>query len=225
MSQSNRNQVIVPTTNPYSIVFPFDARKKEFQTNDYSSIQTENRASDIEISNIVNEINQIHKPYARKTDGAACMCCFLFIAGVIGIIYVNNTQDISPWAITEISISIGIGIFLLTIAIGLYCQRIEKKSRTLVQKRLDIINAEFSGRGLRWYVPVHYPKWIELHKDYFTEAAGYMPPQMTQQFPSYSALPINYQLEFQQSYQPIHQPNYQQEIQLVDQKGYNQSAY
>ena len=224
VSQSNRNQVAIPTTSPFSIIFPFDARKKEFQTNDYRPFQTDDRASDIEVSNIIDEINKIHKPYARKIDGAACMCCFLFVAGVIGIIYMNNTQDFSSRSVTEISISIGIAIFLLTIAIGFYCQRIEKQSRALVQKCLDIINAEFSGRELRWHVPVEYPRWIELHRDYVTGAVGYMPPQTTYNILNDSALPLNYQLEFQQSYQPIHQPNYQQEIQLVDQRDYKQNA-
>jgi len=49
--------IVIPTTTPACVVFPYDSATKTFKTTSYSSDQTEGRAHLEEIKEFLKEIN------------------------------------------------------------------------------------------------------------------------------------------------------------------------
>ena len=121
-----------------------------------------------------------------------------------------------------------VGIFAMFCLYVAIAVKIVRASRVPAQALFDRVNPSFAGRGLRWQLPNHFPRWVELSKDYVnqTQPVGqpvYMPPPMTQQYQNYPDIPggVN-QPVFNQPDQPIYSQQYQP---AYNQPAYNQQQY
>ena len=76
-------------------------------------------------------------------------------------------------------------LIFIIIYLVIYLVRNNKKSKDAVKALIDRVNPNFTNRGVRWHLPQHYPRWIELWKDYVGQAGVYTPPVTTQQYQNY----------------------------------------
>jgi len=53
-----------------------------------------------------------------------------------------------------------------SIILSIYSKRSYRKARKCVQRLIEKHNPEFASMGLRWNIPLSFPQWIELWKDY-----------------------------------------------------------
>jgi len=89
--------------------------------------------------------------------------------------YDQDTEDL-------FMVFLGWGLFLLgtlvwTIILAVYSRISLKRARKAVQSLIDRENQFFGNYGLRWNVPLAFPNWIELWKDYKGQNYNYIPNQ------------------------------------------------
>lgn len=167
------NQIIpvsikkTPSTDEYSVIFPYASTKDGFISTLYDASQTNNRASSSEIQTVVRKLNEIHKPFAYAEVFLRTFSFLLVCVSVLITLYVILTEE----AHLSMLQTIGVLFILLILALVMFFANkiVKEDSRSRVQNHLNAINAEYSQRGLKWLLPVHYPKWIELDKDYMPE--------------------------------------------------------
>jgi len=58
------------------------------------------------------------------------------------------------------------GVIFYSIVLQVYSNRKYKKARKSVQGIIDKYSPAFAAQGLRWNLPLPFPEWIELWKDY-----------------------------------------------------------
>ena len=247
------NQVPVPPSTQYTIVFPMNIWAKQYDSSFYNPGLTDGRATQEEITNVLREIQEIKKPFNRKIVCAL----WLYILGLLGVIalmvvgivgsvggtdyeyvytdgywhyeYVDNDNT----GLLVGAIIGGIfGMIFVIFVFACYVAKTSKASRIPVQALFNRINPDFSTRGLRWHMPVHFPRWVELWKDYVSLAPPtgqptYLPPNMTQQYQNYPGAPTGnpYQMP---GTQPQDYQNYgvqPQGYQNYNQPGYNQQNF
>lgn len=204
--------VPVPPTTDLTIIFPLDAFARSYDSSFYSPVLTGGRASHEEINQILAEVQTIRKPYAKKVG--LFLCCFFFylIACIFGLLLWDFNVDLSDGA----NVAIGIVVFVAAVIVGMivFIKTIKNmtiESRNKVQDLFARVNANFTGRGLRWNAPVHFPRWVELWKDFNaqnTNQPGYVPPQV-QPYGTYG-IPnqgVGAQPQYQQNYYGGYQQN------------------
>ena len=236
-------QIPVPPTTQYTIVFPMNVWAKKYDSSFYNPGLTDGRATQEEIDQILREVQEIKKPFNRKLVCALWLyilgligCIALMILGIIDsvgtteYVYVDGYwETVENDNTGELVGSILGGIFGAFFVIGIfvcYATKINKASRVPIQALFDRVNPNFTSRGLRWHMPVHFPRWVELWKDYVslgqpTGQPTYLPPPMTQQYQNYPDAPYqmpgtqpqdyqNYGVQ-PQGYQNYAQPGYNQQ--------------
>ncbi len=176
----------VPSSTQNCLVFPLNTSNQQFDTSFYNPGYTDGRAGVEEINQVVAEIQVARAPFVAKIKSAyCCYIAFIFI-GLLAMVCLNGflIANMGPggagigFICYIIFIFIRIGTFRSSIA------SISKESKATCQKVIDKYSGSFSSRGLRFFLPVHFPLWIELHKDYMLQNPGqpiYMPPNMYQQ--------------------------------------------
>jgi len=210
----------VPSSTQNCLVFPLNTSNQQFDTSFYNPGYTDGRAGIEEINQVVAEIQVARAPFVAKIKSAyCCYIAFIFI-GLLAMVCLNGLLIAS---IGAPGAGIGFICYIIFIFIRVSTFRstiagISKDSKATCQKVIDKYSGSFTSRGLRWFLPVHFPLWIELHKDYMLQTAGqpiYMPPNMYQQ-----PIPQQPQPQFQQP-----QPQYQQEPQPQFQNQYQDNYY
>jgi len=195
------NQVPIPPTTQYTVVFPLNVWAKQYDSSFYTPGLTDGRAQNVEIDQVLREVERIRKPFNTKIVCAL----WLYILGLLGcvclmVVVPITTSGDGYWdgytwveydntsAIVGSIVGGILGIFFVMIVFIVYVTRVTKASRVPVQNYFNQVNANFSSRGLRWHIPVHFPRWVELWKDYVGQQgyAGvgqptYLPPQQYQQ--------------------------------------------
>jgi len=144
-----------------SIVFPFDKTSKKFDSGFYSPTLTGGRVSLEEINQILSEIDAIRKSIASQAI-AALICHFVSLSICSGLFVFTGTPGMITFYI------IGLVVAVLTI-VGVLMWRILKLKGELKTKCKEVVdkhNQTFMLRGLRWHLPVNFPSWVELWKDY-----------------------------------------------------------
>jgi len=182
-----RVTIAVPPSTPERLVFPLNTSNQQFDTSFYHPGFTDGRAGVEEINQVIAEIQVARQPYVAKIKSAYC-CYILFIfLGLFAMIALNAFLIAS---IGPAGAFVGFVCYMIFVIIRVTTFRtsianISKESKATAQKIIDKNAQSFSSRGLRWFLPIYFPLWIELHKDYLlgqnTAQPIYMPPQMYQQ--------------------------------------------
>ena len=197
---SNQQVVPVPATSLYTIIFPQDFRLL-YDSSFYNPNLTEGRATKEEIDQLLREIEAVKKPFGKKITCALWLLLLGFLASIAMMIALPimsvGPSSYDKWGRLvqtndngELFGGIFGGLALMIFSIvyfAVYVVRNNRKSKAAVQVLLDRINPDFNSRGLRWHLPLHFPRWIELWKDYVGQPAAYTPPAMTQQYQNYPA--------------------------------------
>jgi hypothetical protein len=210
--------IAIPPTTAYTVVFPFDAAGKRFDTGFYSPGITDGRASAEEINHVLAEIENTRRPIAAKMVSA--ICCYIFsLFAVVGC-YVFGMVSIAGTAPESIPFLV-IGFIVAIVAvIWVFIARLKKVNeelRTKCKVVADRHNQNFASRGLRWHIPVHFPRWVELWKDYASQSGQgfpgpqpvYMPPVQQQPYANYGG-PQQQNVGGQPQFQQNYYQNYQQ---------------
>jgi len=205
--------IAIPPTTDYTIVFPHDAVSKRFDSGFYAPGLTDGRASREEIDQVLNEVENVRRPLASKIVSA--LCCYIFgLFAAIGsyvffmVAMAGGDPELIPFFVIGFIGLIVALVWIFVVRVKNLTEQIKTKSRQVIDRH----NPSFASRGLRWHVPVHFPRWIELWKDY---RAGnnpqpiYMPPVHQQ---PYTPTP-NYGAPNQNAGQPQFQQNYYQNYQ------------
>ena len=198
---SNQQIVPVPATSLYTIVFPLDGFKSQYDASFYNPGLTDGRATQEELNQVLREVEAVKKPFSSKVVCALWLFLLGFLASLAVMIAVpiicSGTGYFDEYGYYHDDTNVGgmlAGIFgglfamiFVIVYFIVYANRKTKETRVAVQALLDRVNPNFTSRGLRWHLPLHFPRWIELWKDYIGQAGVYNPPTMTQQYQTYPA--------------------------------------
>jgi len=207
--------VLIPPTTHYTIVFPFNNFSKSFDGGFYSPVLTDGRAHPDEVNRVLRDIETTQKPFASKMLKAFC-CYFvtlmLLVFGFIPfmIFFVPRNPTLIPVGIIGF-----MALIITTIVIFIKSvKRTNENSRNACLAVVERANQEFSTRGLRWHLPTHFPRWIELWKDYVGQPQMgaqpiYMPPVNQQPYGNYGVPNQGGQMGAQPQFQNNYYPGYQ----------------
>ncbi len=210
--------IAIPPTTAYTVVFPYDATGQRFDTGFYSPGITDGRASADEIHHVLADIDSVRKPFAAKMTSAIC-CYIVSLMAVVGC-YVLGMVNIAGAAPESIPILV-IGFIVAVVAIiWVFIARVRKVNEEMKKKCTEAAarhNQNFASRGLRWHIPVHFPRWVELWKDYVNQGGQtfpgqqpvYMPPVQQQPYANYGG-PQQQNVGGQPQFQQNYYQNYQQ---------------
>jgi len=140
--------ILTPSSSPDCIVFPFDQRTRKFQTNSYTSFQTQNRISEYEIEQILTEVAapvkewyEKHKTIFEGSPGFWCIyiiCMLLLPLMFVFICWLHAAQGKARYEMKSVA---------------------ERARAIMIEK-----NPVFRNAGLMWNAPKHFPQWIELRR-------------------------------------------------------------
>jgi len=126
--------------------------------------------------------------------------------------YYEETEDLSlvflGWAFFVF------GTLAWTIILSIYSRITQKKARKAVQMKIDHENQFFANYGLRWNLPLAFPHWIELWKDYRGQNYNHFTDQTN------FNLTYSNQAQNQIQNPRLHQASYPSLNQTIDPSGY-----
>jgi hypothetical protein len=197
----------VPKTSPSVIIIPYEELGNKFDTSAYSPALTDGRASLEEINQVLNDLEATRAPFTSKILGNICyyiLSTFLMIGAIAlcAAFVKKHGKGMLVLIICSVVMYIAVIIVLTKRSKRLNAQLIAECKAVA-----DRHNSSFASRGLRWYVPSHFPRWVELWKDYNrgqaqTQGQGqpiYVPP-VNQQPISHQTMEGQPQPQFQQNY-------------------------
>jgi len=180
----HRRIIAIPPTTAYTVIFPFDAAGKRYDCGFYSPGLTDGRASAREINQVLAEIEATRASMASKIVRLVCLWILfifvtvgLFVAGLLST--VGGSPGLIPFVV--------VGFFVLVILASYFMIKGLQKNSNEMKKKCQAVcekhNEEgFAARGLRWHIPVMFPRWIELWKDYQSQQPGYILPVSQQPY-------------------------------------------
>jgi len=178
-----------PASTHERLAFPLI--NSEFDSSFYNPGFTDGRASSEEIRQILTEIQAVRRPIfadLKKSHSRYILfvifsfllafCFGFFLATFIGSVAALFSFVLCIFLFVIVSWNLRSKIIKAT-----------QDSQAAVNQVLEKYSGSFASRGLRWSLPINFPTWIELHKDYLlSQNAGgqpvYMPPNMYQQQPA-----------------------------------------
>ena len=193
--------VQTPATSDCTVIFPQNIWSKNFDASFYNPALTGGRATLEEINQVLAEVTVLKKPFHRRIICAV----WLYVLGLIACIALMvvvpilsvpdyDDDDYDDYDDSDTMMFVGIfgglfGMIAVIVIFIVYVRRTMKATRVPVQAFFDGINPNFASRGLRWHAPLHFPRWVELWKDYVGQAAvaqpNYQPPAVNQQYQNY----------------------------------------
>jgi len=203
--------LIIPPTTAYTIVFPQNGFTGQFDNNFYSPMLTDGRAHPEEINRVLRELESTVKPLSTKLKSS--VCCYILTIFLSVFAFIPFMIFLTPANVTFLPIGIFGFFFLMIGATIMFIKRIKNYNleiRRVSQGVIDRANQEFSYKGLRWVLPMHYPRWVELWKDYYSQGQMAQPIYMapnTQAYPNYA--PGDQMGAAQPQYQQNFYPGYQ----------------
>jgi len=163
----------IPPTTAYTIIFPFDANDKNFDSSFYSPDLTNGKLSQEEVYQTLKEVEAERAdvrnkfvPIARNLFILTQLC----LLGMLLIAFLSPEESVN---VTSYIILGLLGAFFGAIGILVYKFVMHKKEMKLKCRNvIDKHNQSFASKGLRWHIPSMFPKWIELWKDYQIQGFG-----------------------------------------------------
>ena len=165
MSSSEK---LLPQTNAFSISFLLNKKTKSYDASFYNPMQTNNKANQNEIKQVLTDLENAQKPFSKKTKKAFHYYLLsLAISIVITVALVALADSNHPQFIPIISVVSFIALFGKIWLFSREKEKLANEATKECQKLIDKANQElFSSRGLRWILPIQFPSYVELWKDY-----------------------------------------------------------
>jgi len=160
--------ILIPPTTDMTIVFPYNSLSKTFERGFYSPPLTEGRASNEDIGNMLRQFEQVIAEGRRGNGVMMCFFLLFFFGGFALTVYLCNTVFASDSSSSFMFIIPLTYMFLFAVMGILMAKRGRasmRKTRATCQQIIDR-NGQFSSAGLRWCLPMSFPTWVELWKDY-----------------------------------------------------------
>jgi len=175
--------IYVPPTTDSALVFHYDKSNKKFDRNFYTPFLTEGRSSheqmDTFLSNIEKKINKKMNNINKVTKIFTVWMIFGFVMFILGGVMIFSDEEYSELAYDDTYGDYGIadayftGFMLYVFALLFYSlilhlvhRRKQNKAKKSVENYIKKHSGDFAAQGLRWSVPLAFPHWIELWKDY-----------------------------------------------------------
>ena len=157
----------LPCTNEQTIIFPYNKKTRIFDDSFYSTSLTDGRATIGEVNNFLNQVEIIIKQRKGSITSAACLVVSLVLIMVSGLALYNGNFFNVEYDIAYIALA-GYLCFILLNAevLRIYNNYRRRKVRRYVHDLIARNSDIFESRGLRWNLPMSFPAWIELCKDY-----------------------------------------------------------
>jgi hypothetical protein len=175
--------VYVPPTTDSALVFAYDRSKKKFDRKFYSPVLTEGRSNTEQIESF---LSKVERKINKKMDKINKLNKFFAIASIFGFVVLilfgfcifndedsyGDDDDFSGYAYDDVDgFFVALMVYLFTILfysllLQFITRRKQKKARKSVERIIEKHNGEFTAQGLRWNMPLAFPHWIELWKDY-----------------------------------------------------------
>jgi len=155
-----------------TVTFPFDNLEGKFDSSFYKPEYTDGRASEEEINTVLRDLDAVIHPLIVKlnTSGRNVVISQgIFV--VLAILCWILSQSVHPYLVWVgclcfIYATIAPCTVLKSVLTGIN-KELYERSQAVVEKH----NQNFSSRGLRWDLSAHFPKRIELRKDYNNQGA------------------------------------------------------
>ena len=153
----------IPSSSDYTIVIPFNTDDNKFSRTSYSSSMTGGRASSEEINQVLTllDITTSNIPTGRQII-TRLIIRFLVPAVMIWIL-------VEAWRCYRPSTPATVLFwYMLASLIYILVRRNSqvKEAKNQVQKIIQRFQPTFEERGLRWNIPLAFPHYIELCRDY-----------------------------------------------------------
>jgi len=147
-----------PSSTSTCIIFPYDKEKRKFITSNYSTMQTQHRASTEDIERFLAEVNEPiaewYKEYRNAYECRGMYFCLLITLFLLApLFFCYLCCYIPEWREAKKK-----------------KEEAEEKAKLIIREKSTI----FHEKGLVWNVPQYFPHWIEL----WTNTGGF--PQMQQ---------------------------------------------
>jgi hypothetical protein len=191
----NRETVIItPPTTDLALVFPFEKSSNKFDRNFYSPALTDGRVSVEQVDNFLRKVEQVIKRNARKVKIASFILGFILISGFCATVFSMFGGLDESLTEEEIDYDDPDTVFFMLFAFlfiavfsslgfNAYVKHKGTKAKKRIQSIVEKTSRVLSPLGLRWNMPLHFPHWIELWKDYKAQPqSAYQPPLMPQNY-------------------------------------------
>jgi hypothetical protein len=195
---NRETMIITPPTTDNVLVFPYDKSKNKFDRNFYSPVLTDGRASCEQLNHFLEKVERILKKKSRQVAIASCILAYVLFAS-IGVLIFSLMGGLDNLVEDEIDYDDPDTIFFMLFAVlfisflssfgfKAFVTRKDRKAQKKIKSLVEKSSQAFNTLGLRWNMPLRFPLWIELWKDYKGQY-GYLPPLMPQNFNSYTINP------------------------------------
>jgi len=149
-----RPVIVIPSSTPQSLVFPYDERNRRFDLSSYQAAQTQGRVTAEEIEEFLKEVNVPVRAFYEEQMSACklvciiifCMICFPLYPFMLCWICYRNKKNMEEM------------------------KKATERASVIIKSR----GTMFTERGLAWNIPAYFPKWIEL----WTQIGEYGQPVM-----------------------------------------------
>jgi len=236
MSQPKGNFIAMPPTTDLSVVFPYDKSNNRFDRTFYSPALTDGRMSSDQLNKFLSKVERIMKKKMKSISIVIGIYTFLALIGFAGLFcLICDSDSVDDDELDDLfcammwyfcSILFG-GLFL-----KLCLRNRQRKVRKSIQNHINRNSPAFAAQGLRWNVPLHFPQWIELWKDYKYQPVYVQPhiqnynsymipqqPQHVQNQPVFQSPQNNYPVSIPQSHKIVY-PTFTQQNQQGPNNGY-----
>jgi len=180
-------KIIIPTSSSESQVFTLGSCSTNYNTGDYDPGFANGTASPQEVTQVINDIQQARQPFVNKIWVASS----LLVLGYFILVIIAVAIRIIVFGL-EGYLGLIVMVIIITICTtpidAVYNKKlaeIAKDSKDACYKMLDgKYKDSFESRGLRWFLPAHFPRWVELQKimtspgNQNTAQPIYVPPAM-----------------------------------------------
>ncbi len=156
-------QTITPISSDYTVIIPYISSQEKFDREAYSSAMTGGRASAEEIDQVLRLIEAASHGMSTPEKLFKTWCFRFLLPFIFLLIFQINGNLRYPqcfWGNFLAYVIIGnIWLFIMT-------TKNNSKVKENVKSVLKLYQDAFEKKGLRWHVPVNFPLYVELFKDY-----------------------------------------------------------
>jgi len=182
--------IYAPPTTDSALVFHYDKSKNKFDRNFYTPYLTEGRSSseqmdtflsaiERKINKKMSKINKINKIF---TIWAICGFVTMILFGFMIFSDEDNYDTMYDDYYSDYDIAdtyflcfmlYVVTLLFYSLLLQLVTRCKQKKAKRSVENYIKKHSGEFAAQGLKWNLPLAFPHWIELWKDYKVQSNSY----------------------------------------------------
>ncbi len=158
------SQSTIPTTSDYTVIIPYISSQSKFDREAYSPAMTGGRASSEEIDQVLKLIETVSSGIVTPDQFLKSWCLRFVLPFILMVCFQltgcfwYNLQFF--WGCFTIYV-IGGNIWMCLVT-----SKNNAKTKENVQSVLKLYQDAFQRKGLRWHIPVNFPLYVELFKEY-----------------------------------------------------------